>query len=146
MSSSSVDISSGLIDGIYSVLNGNVTISGVTYKVYKNFYKGPTNRSYVMIGNVIDNDNGTKDDFVYEGSIAIECVYETQPMNPQRATVQAINNKVRSLLKTTKTEVPSVTDRTVVIFRHGGSTMREEQTRDKRTRYVITDIYEFIIQ
>jgi len=146
MSTSSVDISSGLIDGIYSVLNGNVTIGGVTYKVYKNFYNGPTNRSYVRIGNVIDNDNGTKDDFVYEGSIAIECVYEAQPMNPQRATIQSINNKVRSLLKTTKTEVPSVTGRTVIYFRHGGSTMREEQTRDKRKRYIITDIYEFLIE
>ena len=146
MSTSSVDISSGLIDGVYNVLNGNVTISGVTYKVFKNFHPGPTNRSYVYVGDVIDNENGTKDDFVYEGSIVVESVYETQPMNPQRATVQSINNKVRSLLKTTKTEVPTVSGRTVIVFRHGGSVMRQEETRDKRTRFIITDVYEFIIE
>jgi len=146
MSTSSVDISSGIITGVYNVLNGNVTISGVTYPVYKNFYSGPPNRSYVRIGNVIDNENGTKEAFIYEGSIAIESVCETQPVNPQRATVQAINNKVRSLLKTTKTEVPTVTDRTVIVFRHGGSTIREEKMPTGNIRYVITDIYEFIIE
>ena len=146
MSTSSVDISSGLIDGVYNVLNSNVKVSGVTYKVFKNFHPGPTNKSYVYVGNVIDTENGTKDDFVYEGSIAVESIYETQPINPRRATVQSINNKVCSLLKSTKTEVPTVSGRTVIVFRHGGSVMREEQTRDKRLKYIITDIYEFIIE
>lgn len=143
---SSVDYSSALIDGIYSVLNGNVTISGVTYDVYKTVYSGQTNRAYVYIGNVVDSEDGTKDDFVYSGSIAIESVDEQQTSNVSRATVQAINNKVRGLLKTAKATVPSVTDRTVVVFRHGGSTMTNETSKDGRTRYRIIDIYEFIIQ
>lgn len=142
----SADISSQLIDGIYDILNGNVTVSGVTYPVYKHFYRGPTNRSYVKIGNVIDNENGTKQDFIYEGSIDIESIDEQSAMNPARTTVQAINNKVRGLLKTTRTEVPTITGHECIVFRHAGSTLREEQTRDKRTRYIITDIYEFIIQ
>ena len=146
MSTSSVDISAGLIAGIYSVLNGNVTISGITYPVFTTVYQGKTNRSYVWIGNVIDTDDGTKEEFVYTGSIAIESVDESQVNNPTRATVQAINNKVRSLLKPTRTETPTVTGRTVVVFRHGGSTMFEEQASDGRTRYRIIDIYEFILE
>lgn len=143
---SSVDYSAALIDGIYSVLNGNVQISGVTYPAYKTVYHGQTNRAYVYIGNIVDTEDGTKDDFVYSGSIAIESVDETQTSNISRATVQAINNKVRTLLKTSKGGVFSVTGRTLVVFRHGGSTTNEEKSGDGRTRYRIIDIYEFIIE
>jgi hypothetical protein len=143
---SSADISSGLIDGVYDVLNGNVTIGGVTYDVYKTVYMGQTNRAYVYVGNIVDTENGTKEDFIFEGSIAIESVDEQQTSNVSRSTVQAINNKVRSLLKTTRTEVPTVSGHTVIYFKHGGSTMTEEKARDGRTRYRIIDIYEFLIQ
>lgn len=143
---SSVDYSSALIDGVYNVLNGNVKISGVTYDVYKTVYKGQTNRAYVYVGNIVDTEDGTKDDFVYSGSIAIESVDERQTDNVSRSTVQAINNKVRSLLKTSKGGVFTVTGRTLVVFRHGGSTTNEEKSKDGRTRYRIIDIYEFIIE
>ena len=145
MSTAALDISSSLIDALYTTLNGNVTVSGITYDVYKTVYSGQTNRAYVHIGDVIDNENGTKEEFIYEGSIAIESVDEQQTGNVSRSTVQAINNKVRSLLKPTRTTVPTISGRSVTVFRLGGGTIREEQTKDKRTRYVITDIYEFII-
>lgn len=139
------DIRSELVTGIYNVLNGNVTISGVTYPVYKTVYSGQTNRAYVHIGNVIDRESGTKSDFIYEGSIFIEVIDERQTGNVDRSIIHSVSNKVRDLLKTTKTEVPTVTGYTCVILRHGGGTTREDTAADGRKRYVITDIYEFLI-
>ena len=146
MSSTGKNISSALIDGIYAVLNGNVTVSSVTYKVLKEQRRDATNRAYVWIGNVIDVENGTKDDFIYDGSIVIESVDERQVYNTARATAQSISDKVRSLLQTSKGSTFSVTGFTLTYFRHGSSRELYEQTRDKRERVRIIDIFEFQIQ
>ena len=143
---SSKDPSAALIAGIKTVLSGNVTIGTNTYKVYDTFYQGATNRAYVLIGNYLDDEDGHKDGFVYQGTIAIESVDETQTKNVSRTKAQGISNKVRSLLKTTKGGTFTVTGYTLVIFRHAGSTQLQEVMKDGRHRIRIIDIYEFVIQ
>ena len=142
----SSDPSAALIAGIKTVLDGNVTISGAEYPVYDTLLRGATNRSYVLISNYLDNEDGTKDDFIYTGTIAIESVDESQVQNVSRSTAQAINNKVRSLLKTSKGGTFTVSGYTLIVFKHAGSTQLREQVKDKRERIRIIDIYEFIIQ
>ena len=146
MSTTGKDPSEALIAGIKTVLSGNVTVSGVTYSVYDTLNRGATNRTYVLIGPYIDTENGSKDSFVYEGSITVETVDESQTMNVSRSTAQQINNKVRSLLEPAKGTTFSVTGYTLVVFRHAGSTQLRELGSDKRERIRIIDIYEFVIQ
>jgi len=143
---SSTDYSTALRTGIYTVLNGNITISGKTYKIYKDPVKGATNRTYVILGPIIDNEDGSKDSFVYTGSIAIETVDMSQAINPTRDLSESVNNKVRSLLKTSKGSTFTVSGYTLTVFRHGGSTRLSEQLPDKRISYRIIDIYEYVIQ
>ena len=143
---SSKDYSTALRTGIYTVLNGNVTVSSKTYKIYKDPVGGEPNRTYVAIGTIIDNEDGTKEDFVFRGSISVETIDESQTMNPTRDLSEAVNNKVRSLLKTTKSSTFTVIGSTLTVFRHGGSTRMREELKDKRMRYRIIDIYEFIIE
>jgi hypothetical protein len=141
----SYDPSTALTDGIKTVLSGNVTVGSVTYPVYDTVEWGPTNRTYVYIGPYIDTEQGTKDDFVFTGSITVESVDEGQVQNVKRSTVRAVNNKVRDLLKSTKAGVFTITGRTLVVFRHGGSNEIRETHKDGRTRLRIIDIYEFVI-
>ena len=146
MSTAGRDISEALVNGIYTVLSGNVTIGTITYKVYKNPEEGQTNKTRVLIGTVIDTENGTKEDYVYNGSIAIETIDEQQVATPKKALSQQVSGKVRSLLETAKGTTFAVTDLTLSVFRHGGSTQITESTNNKRLRYRIIDIYEFIIE
>ena len=146
MSTTGKDPSSALIAGVKTVLEDNVTISSVTYPVYDTFYKGATNRSYVYIGNYLDDEDGSKDSFVYHGTLAIESVDESGVQNVARTTAQSICNKVRSLLKTTKGGTFTVTGFTLTVFSHAGSTQIREKTDDGRERIRIIDIYEFIIE
>lgn len=146
MSTAGADYAAALRAGIYTVLNGKVIVGGKTYKVYKDPVRGGTNRAYVQIGTIIDNEDGTKESFIYRGSIAIEVVDESQVNNPTRDLSESINNKVRSLLKTSKGSTFAVTGYTLTVFKIGGSDRMVETLRDKRKGHRIIDIYEFIIQ
>lgn len=144
MSTTGKNPSAALIAGIKTALTG-VAVGSVTYPVYDTVEKGATNRTYVYIGNYLDNEEGTKDDFVYTGTIAIECVDEGQVQNVRRSTVQGLNNAVRAKLKTSKGAVFSVTGFTLIYFRHAGSTQTYENNNGRATVRII-DIYEFSIE
>ena len=146
MSTAGKDPSSALIAGIVTVLSGNVTIDTVTYPVYDTERSDAPNRQYVWVGNYIDNEAGTKDDYVYTGSISIETVDRAGTLNKTRATAQAISNKVRSLLETAKGTTFTVTGYTLSVFRHGGSVQPRTKGRDGRDEIRIIDIYEFVIE
>jgi len=165
MSTTARDYSSILRKSIYTVLNGNVTVAftadntvitaddditpvnaSYTYPVFKDPIRGQPNRAYVMIGTIIDTESGPKDNFVYQGSVSIEVVDESQTINPTRDLSETMNNVVRKTLKTTKGGVFTVTDFTLTYFRHGGSTRMEEKLPDGRKSYRIIDIYEYAIQ
>lgn len=136
---------SALVDAIYTVLNGNVTISGVTYPVYKNREMGQTNRAYVLISTYIDREEGTKDNWGYTGTMAVESVDESKTTNPAMSGVRSINDKTRQLLVTSKGGVFSMTDFALTYFRLAGSTETREDMKDGRQIQRIIDIYEFLI-
>lgn len=136
---------SALSTAIKTVLSGNVTISGITYPVYETVEMGPPNRSYVHISTYIDTEQGTKDNYGYSGTIAVECVDEGQPNNVKMATARAISDKTRALLCVTRGVTFSITGYNLVIFRMTGNTETRELMKDNRERIRVIDIYEFLI-
>lgn len=134
-----------LITGIYTVLNGSMTISGVTYPVYTNREMGQTNRAYVLISTYLDREEGTKDSFGYTGTIAVENVDEAKTINAAMTSARALSNKSRSLLTATKGGAFSVTGYTITYFRLTGSTETREEMKDGRTIQRVIDIYEFLM-
>ncbi len=143
MSTVHKDISNELLDGLKALLEGNVTYSGVTYPVYKNIPK-PPEEVYVKLGPVIHDEDGTKDDFIYYGTVQVSVIYESQ-LRPGASVPKAINNIVRGLLKPSKTSVPSCDSLTVITFTPGAYDEIIEQS-EHGTRVQITDIYNFQIE
>jgi len=145
MSTAHVDIGYDLIEGIFTVLDGNVTYSGTTYPVYKSKPKTPAT-IHVHIHNMVHDEDGTKDDFVYRGTIQVEVVDESK----QRADMklaQKIRGVVRGLLKTTKASVFSIGDSlTLIAFTPGPNIESIELADNGITRMRLIDIYEFIIE
>ena len=86
MSTTGKDPSAALIAGIQTVLDDNVTVGTTTYKVYDMFPGGAPNRQYVHIRNYIDTENGTKGEFVYEGTINVESVDMAGTLNASHRT------------------------------------------------------------
>jgi len=146
MSTISKDYSGALRTGINTVLSSKITIGAVTYKFFKDIESVGPNKTYVTLGPIIDTEAGSKEQFIYQGSISVETVDMSQTMNPKRTLSETVNNKVRGLLKATKGATFTVTGFTLIYFRHGGSTRLEEKLKDGRTSFRIIDIYEFLIQ
>jgi hypothetical protein len=124
---------------------GTVTISGITYPVYETREPGPPNRSYVLISTYVDTEQGTKDNYGYTGTIAVEAVDESQTNNASMAKVRAISDKTRSLLCSTKGTTFSITGYTLTVFRLTGNTETREVMKDNRTITRVIDLYEFLI-
>jgi hypothetical protein len=149
MSTQHVEFSDDLLTGIKALLyevdgvTSKVVYAGVSYPVYKNVPKPPAD-VYVRLGQVIHDEDGTKDDFVYYGMVYLHVVYNSQ-LRPGKSLPKEILNVVRGLLKPTKVSVPVVTGRTVISFTPGGYNEIEEQT-EKGTSVQLTDIYNFIIE
>jgi hypothetical protein len=135
---------SALSTAIKSAL-GTVTISGITYPVYETYEKGAPNRSYVLISTYIDNEQGTKDNYGYAGTIAVEAVDESQVNNASMSKVRLISDKTRSLLCATRGTTFSVTGYTLTVFRLTGNTETRETMKDNRTITRVIDLYEFLI-
>jgi len=146
MSTISADYSGALRTGINTVLSGNITISGTTYKFFKDPETVGPNKTYVTLGPIIDAENGTKEHFIYQGSITVETIDMSQSGTPKRTLSETVNNKVRGLLKATKGAVFTVAGFTLIYFRHGGCTRMTETLQDGRKSFRIIDIYEFLIR
>jgi hypothetical protein len=144
MSTALVDISYDLIDGIFDVLDGNVTYSGTTYPVYKSVPKTP-GETYVFVGNVIQAEDGTKDAFIYHGTVQIHIVDESKERADMKL-VYKILGVVRGLLKATKGAVFSVTGLTLVVFSHESLTSLVSQADNGITNIRLVDMYNFLIQ
>ena len=138
------DISYLIIDGIYDALNGQVTVSAVTYPVYKTIPKSPA-VTYVKIGELLEGaEDGTSDDFVYTGSVSIHIVDNSLNLQGDRKKAQSILNKVRSLLKPTKATFPTISG--MVVFALNGKTELVDMSDMSKPEVRLTDIYRFIIE
>lgn len=145
MSTSHKHIHYELTKAIYTALNGLVTISGTTYPVYQ-AAPSTVGATYVRIGEVIDRDNGTKDDFVYEGTVTVIVNDESSIGVADKKLAYSIQSKVRSLLKTSRTNVLNMTGFTMITFTPDTSTEFTGINSNDRPQIQLIDIYRFIIQ
>jgi len=144
MSTSLTDISYDLANGIFTVLNGNVTYGGTTYPVYKSVPKTPA-VTYVLIGDILQGEDGTKDSFDYYGTVQVIVVDESIE-RAGRKKAQGILGVVRGLLKATKSTVFSCGDRTLVIFSHESLVPLTEMADAGISRIRLVDIYNFYME
>ncbi len=144
MSTASVDIQYDLIDGIYDVLHGNVSYGGATIPVYKSVPKTPDDL-YVHIGDVLESEDGTKDDFMYYGTVQVIIVDESMHQ-ADRKQIQGVLGAVRALLKPTVATTFTCGDRTLVIFRHESLVPVTEYADNSIIRTRLIDIYSFVIE
>jgi len=134
-----------LTKALFTALSGNVTVSGTTYPVYQSTPSTPAS-TFVRIGEIIDRDNGTKDDFVYEGTVAIIVNDESQIAIAERKLAFSIQAKVRSLIKTSRTNVLSMSGFTMITFTPDASSEIIGLNDKEQPLVQLIDIYRFIIQ
>ena len=144
MSTGHIDISYDLIDGIFDVLDGKVTYSGTTYPVYKSIPKTP-DQVYVHIADVIHSEDGTKEDFVYYGTVRIEVVNESN-YRGDRKLAQKILGVVRGLLKTSKENTFTCGSLNLITFSHETFNEFIEMSDEGISRIRLIDSYNFIIE
>lgn len=151
MSQMHQDISYILIDAIFQGLTGSgVTYNFVTYPVYKSIPKLPPS-IYVFVGNVIQTEDGTKDEFMYEGTVQIHVVDESK----ERADLmlaQAIISVTRFLLKIQRTRIftleawgPDSTARKLVILKPDTFNTVVSQAANGIVAIRLVDTYNFLI-
>ena len=143
MSATHVDISYDLVKGIFTVLNGNVTYGGITYPVYKSIPKDPAT-TYVYVGNVINDVDGDKDNFRYNGTVQVQVRDEAYRGDKKLALV--IMNVIRGLLKTSVGSVFSVTPRTLVVFSPGSYNEFVEYSDNNISGIRLIEQYDFILE
>jgi hypothetical protein len=144
MSTGYLDISYDLINGIYTVLNTHVTYGGTTYPVYKSIPKTPAS-VYVFIGNVLQTEDGTKDSFIYTGSVQIQIVDESQERADLKLS-QTILNVVRGLLKPARSTVFTVGSRTLIVLSPESLSTVVQQADNGISKIKLVDMYNFMIQ
>jgi len=139
----STDISYGLIDGIYNVLKGQVKYNGKTIPVYKTVPKRPESL-YIEIGEVMGSEDGTKDDFVFFGTVQVIVVDESRHCADRRHA-QRILGEMRKILKSDKGSVFSVAGAELVVFSHETMLPIAELSDESIVRSRIIDIYNYVI-
>jgi hypothetical protein len=146
------DISYDLIDGIYTALtNVGVTFESVTYPVYKSVPKTPP-PIYVFVGNVIQTEDGTKENFHYSGTVQVHVVDESKERADLKLA-QSILNVTRFILKITKSTVFDIQTKdpgiwgtvTLVIFSHDTFNYMVSQAANGISNIRVLDTYNFLI-
>jgi hypothetical protein len=137
------NITSDLRSGIFTILDGHVTYSSVTYPVYDTIPKNAKN-SYVAIGQIVQFDDGTKEDFMYNGTIELRVVVNS-PFRIPTTKADGILNVVRGLLKPDRETVFTVGTSTLVILTPGTYTEDIKEKENGITQHNLIDIYNFVI-
>lgn len=145
MSTSHKHIHYQLAKALFTALYNNVTVSGTTYAVYQNPPSTPA-ATYVKIGDIIDRDNGTKDDYVYEGTFTVTVNDESQIGVADKKLAYSVQEKVRSLLKTSRTNVLSMTGFTMITLTPDTSGEMIGVNDKDLPQIQLIDIYRFIIE
>lgn len=133
--------------GNTSITNASGTLAGAVvnadtnYPVYKSIPVNPA-EVYIRIGEVLDTDDGTKDEFIYKGSVPVIICDESQTRQADKKKAQNILNEVRGVLKPTKASVPSG----LIIFSHEGKTEYIDLNDEAKPKLRLVDIYNFLIQ
>jgi len=144
MSTAHVDISYDLIQGIYTVLKAKVIYGGITYPVHKSIPKPPPS-IYVWITEVLNDEDGTKDAFIYYGTVQVRLINEGQ-QRADKKKIQGIMNVVRGLLQPSKGSTFSCGSRNLIVFSPGPTNEFTEIADNGIVRMQLIDIYNFIIE
>ena len=143
MSTKYEDISYDLIDGIYDAIYNKAIYGGVTYPVYKSIPKTPA-ATYVFIGNVEQIEDGTKDNYIYSGTVQIQVV-DASKERADMKLAQNIMNVVRQTLKPTRSTTFTIGSHTLIVFNpESSTTLTGEEIGIMQIR--IIDLYNFLIQ
>lgn len=137
MSTAFADISYPLVNGIYNAL------ATMSVPVEKSVPK-PAPAAYILISGVIQTEDGTKDDFVYRGTVQVRVVMDGLQRADKKAA-QTLLSEMRGLLKPSKAAVFSVTPNTLIAFSHESMTELIEQT-ETGVKVSLIDIYNFLIE
>ena len=135
--------------GLTSATNASGTLAGTVaavddvYPVYKSIPKTPAD-NYIYIGGIIQAEDGTKDEFMYDGTFMVKVVTD----RVQRADTylaESMLNIVRSHLQPSRGSVLSLSGNTMVILTPESMTELSEQT-ELGIKIQLIDLYMFIIQ
>ena len=134
--------------GATTITNLTLTLSGtkvandVTYPIYINMPKKPAD-IYIHIGGVIQTEDGTKDEFIYEGTAQLKIT--SVQMDTDETKVQQILNVIRGLLLPTKGSVFSIGTKTLVRFSPESLNPMTEQSDEGICKVSLIDIYNYSI-
>lgn len=144
------DISEELTDGILLAVSpslqtfgGTITVNAVDYPVYVTMPKIAP-ESYVYIGNVIQTEDGTKDEFIYQGTVQIRVTIDNLT-RAEKKLAREVLSAVRGMLKPTKEAVFALDTLTLIDFSHESYTELSGQS-EGGIRVDLIDIYNFLIQ
>lgn len=145
------DIAEELTDGILLALSpslqsfgGTITVNATDIPIYVTMPKiAPDN--YVYIGGVIQTEDGTKDDFIYKGTVQLRVTTDNLH-RAEKKLAREILSAVRQTLKPTKSAVFALSTLTLVVFKHESYTELAGQTDNGTIRIDLVDIYNFILE
>jgi hypothetical protein len=96
------DPTNEVYEAIFSLLDGNVTISGTTIPVYS-VMPDSVATGYVYIGTFTGNNADIKDRFMTDGNVTIQVVIPVGGASGSNKLINQYNSKVLELLKPTVT-------------------------------------------
>lgn len=124
-------------------LTGTIVSADITYPIYKSVPK-PASVTYIFVGNVLNDVDGTKDTFHYNGTCQIQIVDESGQRADTKLAMQILN-VIRNLLKPTKASVFSISPSTLVIFSPGPFNEVIELADNGISKIKLIDQYSFLI-
>jgi hypothetical protein len=124
-------------------LSGTVVNADVTYPVYKSIPKTPAS-IYVYVGNVVNNTEGTKDEFHYTGTCQIQVVDESRQRGDKKLALEILS-VIRGILKPTRASVFPISPSTLVVFEPGPYNEVITEADNNISKIKLIDIYNFLI-
>jgi hypothetical protein len=137
------DSAAKLCNDINGDLTGTVASADVTYPIYKSIPKTPAS-IYVYVGNVINDTEGTKDEFHYTGTCQVQIVDESRQRGDKKLALEIIN-VLRGILKPTRASVFSISPSTLVVFDPGPYNEVITEADNNISKIKLIDIYNFLI-
>jgi hypothetical protein len=121
----------------------SVSATNENIPVYKSIQKEAPEQ-YVYIGEIVQGQEGTKDNFMYFGTVNIIIVDDSQYRGDKKKALQILN-LTRSLLKPSITAVPNCGSKTVVTFTPSTYNEFIEQSDKSISLIRLIDTYNFLI-
>jgi hypothetical protein len=125
-------------------LAGTVAANDVTYPIFLTKPK-PAPQNYIWVGGVLHNEDGTKDDYMYNGTVQVQVVTD-QLSTPETSLASDILNVIRGLICPARgtLSVSIASPLNIVVFTH--ESYNEMTESDDICKVTLIDLYSFLIQ